>query len=296
MSQEPTSRQASFLTNREYSQSASYSRSNINILLEAAIPMLGMQPEGETRRDVPNVNQDEEEDQDEEEETGSASPSSDLAEDDEEDEDEDEEDDDADGGDGEFKPRSTRGEKSSRLGRGHMSESPSAKTSTRSARKSGSATQRLSAAAAAAAAAGSQSSGSKRDDDESSKKRQKNGSAGANVVEVHGLKWSSKVKCDAELLTRLLPLGTIQFNKEVKDRELSKAEVRELKMARRRFKNAKTARNYRSKMSESLSSQEIRIKELEEKCSDLQDLVTQLRAQLAKNQGGPSSHHSSGKA
>jgi len=77
-----------------------------------------------------------------------------------------------------------------------------------------------------------------------------------------GRKRGSLITCDEALIRRLLPLGTRDFNTEVKALDLAGDEVRKLKVTRRRIKNAKAAEKRRAKVSQGTRALERRVESL----------------------------------
>jgi len=63
-----------------------------------------------------------------------------------------------------------------------------------------------------------------------------------------GRKKGSSIQCDENLIMRLLPMSTKSFNQEIKNLDITQEEVKKLKFARRRIKNARAAQNRRSKL------------------------------------------------
>jgi len=90
-----------------------------------------------------------------------------------------------------------------------------------------------------------------------------------------GRKKGSSIQCDENLIMRLLPMTTKSFNQEIKNLDLSQEEVRKLKFARRRIKNARAAQNRRSKLITSLHALQKRVDFLVRENHDLQRKLTE---------------------
>jgi len=220
-------------------------------------------------KDEDEDDEDEDEDDDEDEET--SSPSSALAEDDE--------DEGEDDGSGEFKPSrvatSTSSSASASASRPGRIKSPGKSSAKSSQRKSSSPGLHAT------------TEGKRKARRESSALKWVEPREGSDLdmVEVHGTKVSAQVSCDTDLLEKLLPMGAVQFNQEVKDRDLKAPEVRELRLARKRYKNARAAERSRARTSETATHKEKKIRDLEEKCARMEDYIAGLEAELAKFKG-----------
>lgn len=90
-----------------------------------------------------------------------------------------------------------------------------------------------------------------------------------------GRKKGSKIQCEESLLLRLLPLGTKEFNEEIKTLRLCKEEIKKLKFARRRIKNAKAADKRRCKISDNITQLQQQVEGL---MTENDDLIRRLRA------------------
>jgi len=99
----------------------------------------------------------------------------------------------------------------------------------------------------------------------------------------------SKVKCDAELIETLLPLSTVQFNRQIKARQITEDVVAKLKEARRKIKNTRSAQRRRLQGPGRITAQAKRIEELEERCAMMEETIALLREELKERSGGSGS-------